>query len=232
MVAPCFEELDCQQTPVGELVLRRRRSPAVSEMVYEVKLNDEMLMSSSVTAGENALATLALEPRKDRPLEVLIGGLGLGCTAAAALRYPNVRRVVVVELLAPVIRWHRHRLVPLAETLMSDPRCCLVQGDFFEQAAESAPACRYDAVLLDIDHAPDCLLHADHGRFYASDRLTRLAAGLRPQGVFAIWSAWKPEPAFFETLATVFSAVEAHEVAFWNPHVNETLSNWIVTAEK
>ncbi len=81
-----IEELDYQKTPLGELVLRRRRSPSVpDEPVYEVKLGDEMLMSSSVNVSERALATLALDQWGDGPCDVLVGGLGLGYTAAAAL---------------------------------------------------------------------------------------------------------------------------------------------------
>lgn len=48
-----LEELDCQQTPLGELILRRRISPSVpGEPVYEVTLDDEMLMSSPSTRAK------------------------------------------------------------------------------------------------------------------------------------------------------------------------------------
>jgi spermidine synthase len=228
----CFEELDYQQTPLGELVLRRRRSPSVDELVYEVKLDNEMLMSSSVNASEKALAALALEPRKDRPLDVLVGGLGLGYTAAEALNYQNVRQVVVIELLAPVIGWHRRKLVPLAGKLLADPRCSFLEGDFFEHVASASADRHYDAMLLDIDHAPDCCLHARHSQFYEGDGMRKLADCLRPNGVFALWSAWKPNAAFFEAIGTVFSKIQEQQVSFFNPHMNETLSNWIILAEK
>ncbi len=77
MMALRFEELDYQKTPLGELVLRRRSSPSLpGELVYEVTIDGEMLMSSTVNASERALARLALEGRDDRPLNVLVGGLG------------------------------------------------------------------------------------------------------------------------------------------------------------
>ncbi len=86
MMTLLFEELDYQETPLGELVLRRRKSPSIpDELVYEVTINGEMLMSSTVNASERALARLALAGRDDRPLDVLVGGLGLGYTTAAAL---------------------------------------------------------------------------------------------------------------------------------------------------
>jgi spermidine synthase len=228
-----FEELDYQKTPLGELVLRRRRSPSVpDELVYEVTINHEMLMSSSVNASERALATLVLDPRQDRPLDVLIGGLGLGYTAAAALEYPNVCRLDVVELLAPVIAWHRNRLIPLAGTLIDDPRCSLIQGDFFEYIQTAHSDRQYDAILLDIDHSPDCLLHPRHRAFYTLDGLQNPARSLRPGGVFATWSAWKPQAEFLDAIAAVFGSIQTHEITFFNPHISGTDSNWIIIAEK
>ncbi|MFW6061221.1 MAG: spermidine synthase, partial [Planctomycetota bacterium] len=157
--------------------------------------------------------------------------LGLGCTAAAVLEHRNVRRLVVVELLAPVIAWHRERLVPVADALMDDPRCVLVAGDFFTHVGQTAAEQQYDAILLDIDHAPDCLLHERHGGFYSAAGLRNLARCLRPGGVFALWSAWQPPAEFLDLLATVLPTVRAHAVEFFNPHVNETDANWVIVAE-
>jgi hypothetical protein len=44
--------------------------------VYEIKLGDEFLMSSSFTASETALAKLALAALPQEHLDILIGGLG------------------------------------------------------------------------------------------------------------------------------------------------------------
>ena len=47
-----LEELDVQSTPLGELVLRRRRVASLDgEEVYEVKLGEAFLMSSMFTAS-------------------------------------------------------------------------------------------------------------------------------------------------------------------------------------
>jgi spermidine synthase len=227
-----IEELDYQKTPLGELILRRRKSPSVKELVYEVKLNDEMLMSSSVNASEKALATLALEPRKSRLLDVLVGGLGLGYTAAAALEYKNVRHLDIVELLSPVIKWHQDRIIPLGDTLIQNPRCSIIEGDFFEYVRSANAERKYDAILLDIDHAPDCLLQHSHGSFYESNGLEDLYNCIGPGGVFAIWSAWKPKREFFNEVESVFAVVNGHEVSFYNPHINEKMSNWIIVAER
>ena len=53
-----FEELDWQQTPMGDLTLRRRTDPVLGVEIFEVKLGDEFLMSSLFTVAEEQLAIL------------------------------------------------------------------------------------------------------------------------------------------------------------------------------
>ena len=134
-----FEELDFQPTPLGDISLRCRREPKLdNELAYEVKLGDEFLMSSLFTVGERALATHTLNAHGGETLAVLIGGLGLGYTAAAALDCNNADEVVVVEALAPVIDWHERGLVPLGPVLSAASRCRFVHGDFFQMASSAA----------------------------------------------------------------------------------------------
>lgn len=229
-----IEELDCRETPMGELVLRRRRSPSVpDEPVYEVKLDDEMLMSSSVNASERALARLTLGRWRGESCDVLVGGLGLGYTAAEALEFAFVRRVMVVELLVPVIDWHLSRLVPIAGALLDDPRCTLVEGDFFKLVAPGAPAgdeASYDAILLDIDHSPESWLQPRHGGFYTAGGLRGVSQHLRPGGVFGLWSASEPSREFLDLITRTLPRVQSDEVSFFNPHLGETDSNWVVVA--
>src|SRR5260221_5924429 len=93
-----FEELAYSLTPLGELTLRRRRYPALAEMdVFEIKLGEEFLMSSLFTDGETALAELGLTGPDTTPLDVVVGGLGLGYTVRATLDSPAVRSVLVIE---------------------------------------------------------------------------------------------------------------------------------------
>ncbi len=234
-MAPAFEELDYQQTPLGELILRRRRSAAFPDTpLYEVKLAGAFLMSSLVNDTEVALARLALADRSDEACDVLVGGLGLGCTAATALEYAQVRRVVVLERLAPVIDWHRRGLVPLGERLAGDPRCRLVEGDFFAWAAGETTAPEldeaFDAVMVDIDHSPRCLLTEAHADFYQSAGLERLRRRVKPGGVFTLWSADPPDDAFAERLERLFNQVDAHDIAFFNPLLNRRDHNTVYRA--
>jgi spermidine synthase len=89
-----FEEIDYRETPMGPISLRRRHILSIETDVYEVLLGDEHLMSSLFTEGEIALATLGLAAAPDRPLRILVGGLGLGYTAKAALDDPRAALAV------------------------------------------------------------------------------------------------------------------------------------------
>ncbi len=126
-----FEELDWQPTRMGDLTLRRRIEPATGSLVYEVKLGDEYLMSSLFTVAEEELATLGLAASGGAELAVLVGGLGLGYTAVAALRDPRVGSLTVIDALPAVIDWHHRELLPVSGELVRDPRTLLVEDDFF-----------------------------------------------------------------------------------------------------
>jgi hypothetical protein len=128
---PRLAELGWASTRIGEISLRRRLEPTTRTEVYEVKLGDEYLMSSLFTVAEEELARLTLAVLPNTPLDVAVGGLGLGYTARTALTDSRVRSLVVVEALAPVIDWHRRDLLPEAGTLTADPRTTLLEGDFF-----------------------------------------------------------------------------------------------------
>ena len=218
-----FEELDFQKTDLGELILRRRRMLALDGLeVFEIKLGADFLMSSLFTTVEIALAELALAELQGDELDVVVGGLGLGYTAGAALQNSAVKSLVVIEALPAVIDWHRRGLVPLGAQLTSDPRCRFLHGDFFRLAGGPGldpenPGKRFHAVLLDIDHSPRALLHPSHQSFYEGGALRRLAAQIHPGGVFAMWSDDPPDEEFLRALDLAFANCRAHIVQFHNP---------------
>ena len=213
-----IEELDYRVTDMGPLVLRRRWVAAIDADVVEVILGDEHLMSSLFTVGEIELAVRGLAAAKGDGLRVIVGGLGLGYTARAALASPRVASVEVVDALGPVIEWHRAGLVPIGDSLGQEPRCTLSHGDFFGWFdAPRSEGERYDVVLLDIDHSPRQLLHPDHARFYTAEGLGRVREGMSAQGVFAMWSDEGPDDDFLAVLGSVFPAARAEVVAFDNP---------------
>ena len=230
------EELAWSETPRGEISLRRRIEPTLKVDVYEVKLGDEFLMSSLFTVAEIELARLGLARAKGNQLDVVVGGLGLGCTAKAALEDPRVSSMLVVDAMPEVIDWHERELLPDAPAVVRDERTRLLLGNFFELAASEhgfdpdEPGRLHDAVLLDIDHTPHHLLHPDHAPFYSVDGLQRLRAHLRPGGVFAMWSDDPPDADFCALLEQVFDEVEAHVVAFDNFLTGGVSSNTVYVA--
>jgi len=231
-----FEELDYQRTALGELILQRRRALDLGgREVFEVKLNGEYLMTSLFHEGEEALTHLGLAELSGDGWDVVVGGLGLGYTAAAVLGYSQVSRLTVVEALAPVIRWHQQGLVPNGATLSDDSRCsfylqdffALVRGDGFDP--ENAGH-RFDAILLDIDHTPDHPLNPSHAEFYSEEGMRRLRTFLKPGGVFALWSNDKPQEGFMGVLSRAFERVDGHVVEFENPIQRNTAYNGIYIA--
>lgn len=217
-----FEELDYRRTALGELVLRRRTEPKLGVEVLEVKLGEEFLMSSLFTVGEVELASLALARLGPGPLDVVVGGLGLGYTAGAVLDHGSLRSLVVIEALEPVIEWHRSGKVPLGPKLCADARCTLLQGDFFALARSQAldgrnAGRRFDAVLVDIDHSPRHLLSSSSASFYGTRGLSQLATHLAAGGVFGLWSNDPPDPGLEQEMGQAFARVETHVVKFHNP---------------
>lgn len=246
-----FEELDHRETPLGELYLRRRRHIALDIDVYEIKLGEDFLMSSMFTASEIALGRLGVtqalahrRPRSNAPdpprtLDVVVGGLGLGYTAAAVLESEDTGSLSVVEYLQPVIEWHQLGLLPASSQLTADARCTFIQGDFFALAASEQgfdpvqPGRRFDAILVDIDHTPEQWLNPGNESFYHPDGLLRLKGHLHPGGVFGLWSNEPADAEFTQRLASIFGAAHAEPVVFHNPLQNRefTQSVYIAIAE-
>jgi len=229
------EELDYRRTPLGDLLLRRRRDPVLQgESVLEVKLGDDFLMSSRFTAGEIALAEHALAAVRAARPEVVVGGLGLGYTAAAVLAQPAVCSLLVIELFEPVIDWHRRGLVPLGAVLCADRRCRMLQGDFFARVRNGLdpedPQRRFDAVLLDIDHSPRHVLDPRHSTFYEAEGLRVISRQLRPGGILGLWSNEPPDPAFQDALDAAFESARAQVVSFENPYTGGEAANTIYVA--
>ncbi|MEO0977675.1 MAG: spermidine synthase [Pseudomonadota bacterium] len=218
-----FEELDYAPTPIGAISLRRRHILSLKTDVFEILLGEEHLMSSLFTASEIALAEKGLAALEGDGLDVLVGGLGLGYTAKAALAENRVRTLDVIDLLEPVIRWHREGLVPMKTELADDPRCRFVQGDFFALAAsqdgfdEERPGRRYDALLIDIDHTPERLLHGGSKGFYTAEGFTSVQRFLKPGGVMGLWSDEAPDDAITALLASAFDDAWSEPVVFENP---------------
>ena len=231
-----FEELDFRPTPIGALILRRRRNLKLDVDVFEILLGDDHLMSSLFTASEIALAELGLAAVPGGRLDVVVGGLGLGYTAQAVLEYESVASLIVVEMLEPVIDWHRQGLLPLGTTVTENPRCRIVHDDFFALAASGTgfdpetPARRFDAILVDIDHTPVALLDERSAAFYTPEGLRIFARHLKPGGIFGLWSDDDRDPAFVDRLDNVFASAWSESVTFQNPLQDRSFTQTVYLA--
>ena len=228
-MSPLFEVLDIQDTDLGELCLRRRELVSRPGMIItEVTLDHGFLMSSYHTESERRLAEVALEMHEGTDLSVLVGGLGLGFTAQAALASSRVARVEVVELLEPVIAWLDQGWLPTGETLAADSRLEITQGDVYARLLGPAQQ-RFDLVLIDVDHAPEEPLDPGSAPFYTADGLGAVAQHLSPGGVLAVWST-DPSPAFEDDLRSVFGQVEIEIVRWWNDLIDVDKEDTLFTA--
>lgn len=235
-----FEEIDSQMSPLGEISLRRRRMPVFGDRdIYEVKLGDEFLMSSMFVEAEEALSTLGLAAVQGDELSVVVGGLGLGYTAAAALKDKRITELLVVDALDTVIGWHKDELVPLGKLLNADTRNRYILGSFFDLATDPATGFdpnsegkKFDAILLDIDHSPNEFLNSANASFYTTENLALMAEQLKPVGVFAMWSQNLPEEGFEALLKTVFERVDSHVVSFYNPFQGRESTNSVYVCVK
>jgi spermidine synthase len=185
-------------------------------------------MSSYNTASERALAGVALDMHAGAELRVLVGGLGLGYTAHAALASARVATVKVVEFLPQVIDWLQRELVPLGAALKADSRFTTVAGDIYARLA-AAPGERFDLILIDVDHAPDDQLSGTNDAFYTRAGLERASGHLAPGGILGVWSYAESSP-FARALREVFHDVRIEPVTFFNALIDEETTDWLFFA--
>ena len=169
----------------GELTLSQRGDE------FSIKLSGKRgeLMNSTVYNSEKVLSQLGcahIKPHLDA--HILVGGLGMGYTLAAALKAVNADSVVTVaELIPEVIEWNKGPLGKCAGNPLQDSRTKVHIGDVKELLSTRQPT--FDAILLDVDNGPKGLTHADNNGLYSEDGLKDIYDTLQPNGMLAIWSA-------------------------------------------
>jgi spermidine synthase len=190
-----WQLLDSAQIPGKEetLLLYRRGGE------FSIRVDGAELMNSRIHGSEEAMAELACRRIAALPSpRVLIGGLGMGYTLAAALKgLAAESRMVVAELVPAVVAWNRGALAALAGHPLDDGRVTVREADVAELLREEQRA--YDAILLDVDNGPRGLTRKSNGWLYTRTGLDAALAALRPAGVFSLWSAG-PSPDFTRLL--------------------------------
>lgn len=180
-----WQHVDDATTPdgKGKLILQRRDGE------FSIRTGGTELMNSRVHGSEEAMARLACDTiaSHDAPT-VLVGGLGMGYTLAAALsRLPRSARVVVAELVPAVVEWNQKVLAHLANHPLRDARVEVRTRDVGDVMRERSAS--FDAIMLDVDNGPDGLTQRGNNRLYTRAGLVDARRALRLGGVFAVWSA-------------------------------------------
>jgi len=196
--------LDSAQVPGngGELRLYQRGDEFSIRIVGHGELMNSRTHGSEDTLAEQTCARLVdgLHPR------MLIGGLGMGFTLAAALRHVGDHaQVIVAELVPAVVAWNRGPLGEHAGHPLQDPRVTVHEGDVAHIL--KAEQQTFDAILLDVDNGPAGLTRRENDWLYSMNGLNAAYIALRPQGVLAVWSAG-PDNAFMQRLRKVGFEVE------------------------
>ncbi len=184
----------------------------------EIVCNGVFLVSTENEASSRALVRAARSILPPRPLDVLIGGLGVGHALDEALELPGLRSLTVVEIEPVVVDWYRRYGGACAARAAADRRVTLCVGDVAEVLARAAGD--FDLVALDTDNGPDWLVREDNAGLYEEAGLRRAHRALRPGGVAAFWTTGH-HAGFREALAGVFAdvtATEAVDVIGGRPH--------------
>lgn len=156
------------------------------------------LMNSRLHGSEDALATLACERLDTGAPKVLIGGLGMGFTLAAALGcVGEAGRVTVAELVSEVVDWNHGPLGAASGYPLKDARARVYQGDVCDLLRDSTQ--RWDAILLDVDNGPEGLTRQENNWLYSTAGIAAAQNALTEDGVLAYWSA-SLDPGFTDRL--------------------------------
>jgi spermidine synthase len=144
----------------GELRLSQRED----DFSIRLKGVGGELMNSRVHSSELALAELGCAHiQGTQNTKVLVGGMGMGFTLAAALNATSINSsVVVAELVPEVIEWNKGPLGECAGRPLDDDRVLVYLGDVADLFEPKQAT--YDAVLLDVDNGPESFTQADNSK--------------------------------------------------------------------
>ena len=202
----------------GELVLRGAAGH------FEVIANGVFLMDTRDGRSERLLVRAAAD-RMPAGGHVLIGGLGVGFSLAAAVEHPRVRRVTVVEREPAVVEWVRGPLAHLCNGALDDGRVRCVEADLADYLApgpsdpgpcgpgpgpfDQSPFDQslFDAICLDVDNGPEWTVTDGNRWLYDDAGLAMIRSRLTGGGVLAVWSA-SAAPAFATRLRARFDEIE------------------------
>jgi len=184
------------------------------------------LMNSRMHHSEDVLAELACKPiAKRQQAHVLVGGLGMGFTLAAALSHVGAdAKVSVAELMPAVVRWNYEYLGILAGCPLEDERVEVIEGDVGKIMQQHKNS--FDAIMLDVDNGPDAFTIDDNDSLYGLRGLNNAYDALKPGGVLTVWSGF-PDPSFTQRLMKIGFDVSEQRVRAHKSQVGSKHTIWI-----
>ena len=218
--ADSVELIDTADLPDGGYLRLLRRGDD-----YSIRFGAEELMGNSVRHSEEALATLGCRHLAQRGGRVLIGGLGMGFTLGAALTaLPADATIIVAELVPKIVTWAGGPLAHIFGAKLADPRVSIEMADVHDVIVRGVG--QFDAILLDVDNGPDGLIHLANERLYCNWGLRAAHAALKPDGLLAVWSAYRDE-AFVERLAAAGFEVDEVGIEAYPEDENGMHTIWL-----
>ena len=157
------------------------------------------LMNTRKHGSEDALGRLPCQRLQNtHRARVLIGGLGMGFTLAAALKAVGpLAEVTVAELITEVVEWNRGPLGQYSGYPLRDPRTRVYVGDV-TRLLRRQRAC-FDVIALDVDNGPEGLTTSSNDWLYSEAGIAVAQDALAPGGILAYWSAG-PDQGFHDRL--------------------------------
>lgn len=158
--------------------------------IFMIRANGLELMNGLSHESETAFGHLAAEFAPNAAPNILIAGLGLGYTLAAAVEALGPRGTITVAEFSPaVIDWfERHVRASVLPVLPKNVVICETDAI----AHLRSGAC-YDLILLDIDNGPEPLVRPSNAKLYDRDGLDLLRRALTDQGRVLLWSGFASE---------------------------------------
>jgi spermidine synthase len=164
--------------------------------IYMIRANGLELMNGFAHDSETAFGHLVGELAPNAAPHVLIAGLGLGFTLAAAREALGARgTIAVVEFSPAVIGWFERHV--RGSVLPEMPKNVTIREA--DAIAHLESGVRYDLILLDIDNGPEPFTRASNATLYDRAGLDLLRKALNENGSVLLWSGFQSDS--FEALA-------------------------------
>lgn len=179
---------------------------------FFISSNGDRLMTSLAHGSEEELARIACQPfRPAKQPIVLIGGLGMGFTLAAAVESLPQKGAtfVVAELTEAILDWNQTHLKHIHPGLLDDPRVSVKLKPVQKIMAEANEV--YSAIMLDVDNGPSAFHGEQNDSLYTLEGIHTAKNALKNGGILAVWSAYS-DPKYTKLLRKAGLDVSVVEV--------------------